>query len=101
MADCAERTARQSIISLAWLPGYGDRVYGGVDWLKEYCPHSWMGSPHPPELASSGVAQKGLQWARIVGSRKYSQLSTICKWWGAVAQIFKTTDDLKVLYFWF
>lgn len=96
-----QRTTRQSTISLAWLPGSGDRVCGGVDWLGEYYPHSWMGSPHAPERDSSGMAQKGLPWVRIVGSRKYSQLSAIYEWWAAVAQISKTTDELKVLYFWF
>lgn len=96
-----QRAARPGVTSLARLSACGDRVYGGVDWLGEYRLHSWMGSLHPPELASSGVEQKGLWWARIVGRREYSQLSTIHKWWGAVVQISKTTDDLKVLYFWF
>lgn len=54
-----QRTARQSVISLACLPGHGDSTYGGVDWLGKYFPHAWMGSSHPPEWASSGVDQKG------------------------------------------
>lgn len=96
-----QKTARHCVISLAWLPVYGDRIYRGMGWLGEYYVPSWLGSSPPPELASSGVDQKVLQWARIVGSRKYSQLGTIYKWWGAVFQISKITDDLNVLYFWF
>ena len=92
-----QRIARKSVISLTWPPGYEDRVYRALNGLG-ILPTLLDGLPTSPRTSFIWRAQKGLQWARVVGSRKYSQLSASG---GAAAQISTTTDDLKVLYFWF
>lgn len=58
-------------------------------------------APHIPQNGLHLEWTRRAHWARKVGSKKYSELSIVYKWWGAVAQISTVTDDLKVLYFWF